>query len=250
MDIGLWEVAALIAAGTAGGFINVMAGGGSVITVPVMIFLGVPGPVANGTNRIAILAQNMTAIATFYRGGVIRVRLALTLAACAIPGALLGALLGARLSGPLFNQILAGVMLAVLVLMQFHGSSPTPYEAQAQPKRPVTGHVLMVAAGFWGGFIQIGMGFILMPILHRVMGLDLVTTNALKVTVVALYTLVALAVYATTSEILWLVGAILAIGNSLGGFVGARMTLSRGDTLIRRVFTVAIVLMVVRLLLF
>ena len=75
MALEFWHFAALIAAGTIGGIINVMAGGGSIITVPLMILLGVPGPVANGTNRIAILAQNVTAVATFHHNGLTRFRL-------------------------------------------------------------------------------------------------------------------------------------------------------------------------------
>ena len=84
----LWHYGALIAAGIIGGAINVMAGGGSVITVPVMVFLGVPGPIANGTNRIAILAQNLIAVGTFMRGGQGDFRLSISLALCALPGAL------------------------------------------------------------------------------------------------------------------------------------------------------------------
>ena len=248
MSLELWQIVALVVAGTLGGFINVMAGGGSVITVPVMIFLGVPGPVANGTNRIAILAQNLTAITTFRRAGVTHFKLSLSLAACALPGALLGAWLGASLSGERFNQILAVVMLAVLVLMQTQRNQTSV--ASDQPKNLLAGHLLMVAAGFWGGFIQIGMGFILMPILNRVMGLDLVTTNVHKVCIVAVYTIGALAVFIFQSDILWLVGGILALGNSLGGFLGAKLTLSRGEQLIRHVLTVAILLMVARLLFF
>lgn len=248
-DIELWQAAALIAAGTVGGFINVMAGGGSIITVPVMLFLGVPGPVANGSNRIAILAQNLTAITTFFRGGHAHFKLSLTLALCATPGAVLGAWVGAQLSGDTFNTVLAGVMLAVMVLM-YTGGAKAHTETVTNPQRMVAGHVLMVAAGFWGGFIQIGMGFILMPILNRVMGLDLVTTNVHKVFIVAVYTVAALAVFATTSEVLWLVGGVLAIGNMLGGFLGARLTLASGDRWIRRLLFVAITGMVIKLLFF
>jgi uncharacterized membrane protein YfcA len=248
-DFELWHALVLIAAGTLGGFINVMAGGGSIITVPVLLFLGVPGPVANGSNRIAILAQNLTALSTFRRAGRHHLRLGLSLALCATPGAVLGAWIGAQLSGEAFNRVLAGVMLAVMVLMASDRGRPSGNTAD-QPRRLWLGHVLMVAAGFWGGFIQIGMGFLLMPILNRVMGLDLVTTNVLKVTIVAVYTAAALAVFATTSEVLWLVGGVLAIGNALGGFLGARLTLSRGELWIRRVLFAAITAMVIKLLFF
>ena len=248
MNLELWQMALLVGAGIIGGAINVIAGGGSIITVPAMIFLGVPGPVANGTNRIAILAQNITAISTFRRSGLSNVRLSLTLSACAVPGAVAGAWLGTRLTGEIFNTVLAGVMVLVLILMQTRpGSAPVK---GGEPRNLLAGHIMMLAAGFWGGFIQIGMGFILMPILNRVMGLDLVTTNVYKVAIVAVYTAAALIVFAVGSDILWLTGAILAIGNSLGGYLGAKLTLQRGERLIRHVLIVAIVVMIVRLLFF
>jgi uncharacterized membrane protein YfcA len=108
----------------------------------------------------------------------------------------------------------------------------------------------MAAAGFWGGFIQIGMGFVVLPIMHRVMGLSLVNTNILKVFIIFTYTLLAIFVFAATSEVLWVVGAIAAIGNVAGGIVGARLTLSHGEVLIRRVLTAAIIAMVIKLLFF
>ena len=117
MDLAVWEIAVLIVAGVAGGFINVMAGGGSVITVPVMIFLGVPGPVANGTNRLPILAHNITAALTYLRHGLPQSGMILSLALCAIPGAVVGALVGARLPTETFNLLLAAVMAAALVNM-------------------------------------------------------------------------------------------------------------------------------------
>ena len=248
MELELWHYPALVIAGMLGGLINVMAGGGSILTVPLMILLGIPGPVANGTNRIAILAQNITAVATFHHGGLTRLRLGLTLTACAIPGAVAGAWVGTTLSGEVFNAILAVIMIGVLILMQTGGAKKV--STDDEPQRLVLGHCLMVLAGFWGGFIQIGMGFILMPIMNRVMGLNLVTVNVLKTFIVAGYTLFALIIFMINSDILWLVGGVLAVGNSLGGFLGAKLTISKGERLIRRFMTVAIVVLVVRLLFF
>ena len=94
------------------------------------------------------------------------------------------------------------------------------------------------------------MGFVVLPIMHRVMGLSLVDTNILKVFIIFTYTLLAVFVFAATSEVIWLVGAIAAIGNVAGGMVGARLTLSHGEQLIRRVLTIAIIAMIIKLLFF
>ncbi len=249
VEFGLWQAGLLTAVGIIAGFLNVMAGGGSLLTVPVLVFMGLPGPVANGTNRIAILAQNLSAVTAFFRRGFSDFRLSLTLAACAVPGALGGALLGAGLDGIWFNRILALVMLGVMLVMHFDkGSRNRPTDYQPTRAQLVRGHLLMVGAGFWGGFIQIGVGFILMPILNRVMGLDLVRTNMHKVFIIAVYTIVALSVFASRVELLWQVGLALALGNSIGGYLGAHFTVTRGDKLIRLILNIVLIAFIIKLL--
>lgn len=253
MELAAWEVIVLIVAGFAAGLVNVMAGGGSILTVPIMMFLGMPGPVANGTNRITIVAHNAAAMATYLRHGVPHAKLCLSLTLVAIPPALIGAWLSTRLDTDQFEGILAVVMVAVLILMQApQGKAQGSAEGSAEdtPKNLLTGHLLMALAGLWGGFIQIGMGFIVLPIMHRVMGLSLVSTNILKVFIIFTYTLLAVFVFAATSEVLWLVGAIAGIGNVFGGMVGARLTLTHGEKLIRRMLTVAIIAMIIKLVFF
>jgi uncharacterized membrane protein YfcA len=251
VEIGLWQAFTLTGVGVLAGFLNVMAGGGSLVTMPVMIFMGLPGPVANGTNRIAILAQNVTAVATFFRRGFAEFRLSLSLAACAVPGAIGGALIGVHLEGEWFNRLLALVMVAVMLIMHFDRNRG-PGDPNSEPTRQqlVRGHLLMVAVGFWGGFIQIGVGFIIMPVLSRVMGLDLVRTNMHKVFIIAVYTAVALAIFASQVELLWAVGAALALGNSIGGYLGAHFTVSKGERLIKLILNLVLVVFIAKLLFF
>jgi uncharacterized membrane protein YfcA len=251
LEFSLWQAGLLTAIGVVAGFLNVMAGGGSLLTVPAMVFMGVPGPVANGTNRIAILAQNITAITTFFSKGFADFRLSLSLAACAIPGAVAGALLGVRLEGEWFNRMLALVMLAVMLIMHFDkGNKAAAENHQPSKIQLLRGHLLMVGVGFWGGFIQIGVGFIIMPVLNRVMGLDLVRTNMHKVFIVACYTVVALIVFASQIEILWVVGAALALGNAIGGYLGAHFTVTRGERLIKVVLNLVLIVFIIKLLFF
>jgi len=245
----LWQAALLTGVGIVAGFLNVMAGGGSLLTVPVLVFMGLPGPVANGTNRIAILAQNLSAITAFFRRGFSDFRLSLSLAACAVPGAVAGALLGGNLDGALFNQVLALVMNGVLLVMHFDkGSADAPADRQPSRQQLFRGHLLMVGAGFWGGFIQIGVGFIIMPILNRAMGLDLVRTNMHKVFIIAVYTIVALVVFASAVELMWLVGLALALGNAIGGYLGAHFSVTRGEKLIRVILNIVLIAFIIKLL--
>jgi uncharacterized membrane protein YfcA len=249
LDAELWQLALLAGTGVAAGFLNVMAGGGSLLSVPMMLFLGLPGPVANGSNRISIIAQNIVAVRTFFRRGFSDFPLSLSLTAFAIPGAVLGAIVGVELDGEWFERVLALVMIGVLVLMQFDSKKRKGPSLELTRRRWWAGHVLMFGAGCWGGFIQIGVGFILMPILHRVMGLDLVRTNMHKVFIALSYNLIALAIFASVVSIHWSFGLALAAGNALGGYFGARFSVSGGELWIRRVFTGVLLVFIAKLLL-
>ncbi len=246
MEFELWQLFLLAGVGVLSGFLNVMAGGGSLLALPVLIFMGLPGNVANGTNRVAIVAQNASAVTSFFRKGYSEIRTMLTLALCAVPGAAMGAYLGTQVSGELFNRILGGLMIALLILMS---RKQRDAEVTEKPKRLVLGHILMVAVGFYGGFIQAGVGFFLMAVLYRVVGLDLVRVNAYKVFIVGIYTLVALAIFADRGQVLWLAGASLAVGTTIGGWIGAHFTVKRGERLIRIVLNAVLIVMAARLLL-
>lgn len=253
MDLAFWQLALLTCAGLVAGWLNVMAGGGSMLTVPIMVFMGMPGPEANGTNRIAILAQNISAVGTFFQQGFRDLKLGFSLAAAAIPGAIAGALVGVRLEGEWFDRVLGVIMIVMMILMmKGSGSKTSNAHTPHQPSRKqlIRGHLCMIGAGFWGGFIQIGVGFILMPILHRVMGFDLVRVNFFKVFVVLIYTIVALIVFATSTQIYWLAGFALAIGNAIGGSLGARASISKGEGLIRWVLNIVLVSFIIKLIFF
>lgn len=249
--MALWELALLAVAGFAAGWVNVIAGGGSLFTVPVMVFLGLPGPVANGTNRIAIIAQNIASVGAFRRKGFSDFRLSASLAAAASVGAFAGAMVGVELEGDWFNRVVALTMAGVMIAMMFgEDRKAPPPDASSKAKNIALGHVLFVGAGFWGGFIQIGVGFLMMPILYRVMGLDLVRVNMHKVFIALIFSIVALGVFAAKVEIAWMAGAALAVGNALGGWLGAGSAVTRGAGFIKKVMYAAIVVMVVALLFF
>ncbi|OSM04895.1 sulfite exporter TauE/SafE family protein [Magnetofaba australis] len=250
-----WQMALLALAGVAMGWINTIAGGGSLISAPLLLFLGLPAPMANGTNRIGVLAQSLAAVLRFYKtlGGA-EWRLGLTLSAVSCIGALLGAMIGVKLDGVWFNRVLAGVMAGVLLLMASGRKESAAASDDGQtphtpaPRNLLWGHLAMLGAGFWGGFIQIGVGFILMPALHRVMGMDLVRVNFHKSFIVLIYTLLALAVFASQGQVDWGAGAALALGAWVGGWLGAHTTLTRGDAWVRRALYVTGALFILKLL--
>jgi len=248
MDI--WQLLLLALVGILAGFVNVMAGGGSLLTMSIMVFMGMPGPVANGTNRVAISAQNISSVVGFFRKGFSEFKLSLTLSACALPGAAAGAYWGTKLDGVWFNRVLACVMIAVMILMAMRKRKAEIARpvGEISRRRVIAAHVLMVAVGVYGGFIQAGVGFILMFILHRVLGLDLVRVNMHKVFIVGVYTIAALTIFACRGNVVWIAGLFLAVGNSVGAWVSTHFAVKKGEHIIRIVLYIALVAMVIKLL--
>lgn len=241
-----WGVLAVFAAGLAAGFLNVMAGGGSLLTLPVLLFVGLPAPLANGTNRLGILVQNVVATVSFRREGIREVRAAAPAALLTIPGAIAGALLAVRVSDALFRAILAAVLLLSVI-----GIFATPRRDLAPgavPKRLAPAAVLsFLGIGFYGGFIQAGVGILIMGVLHGLLHVHLIRVNAWKVVVVLVFSIPALTVFIATGNVDWVTGAVLTAGTSLGAVAGARISVRRGERTIRWVVAGALLLMAGRL---
>jgi uncharacterized membrane protein YfcA len=235
--------------GVVAGVANVSAGGGSLLTVPMLIFTGLPGPVANGTNRIALVLQNAVAIRTFRGGGVSEWRRSLPLTLAALPGVALGAWLGVVIDDHLFRRLL-GVVL--LVMLGFVLSRPRSRGVPAAPSAAPRAATLVSFAfiGFYSGFIQAGVGFLFIFALVTFEHLDLVRTNAVKVTAILAFQVLALAVYAWGGKVVWIPGLTLGIGNMLGGWLGVRLSLSRGERYLRPAIAVCVVAFAVKLIFF
>lgn len=235
----------LVAIGLVAGFTNVMAGGGSLLTLPLLIFMGHTPAAANGTNRIALLTQNIVSVNEFRRRGLADLRLSLTLGLCTLPGAVAGAVAAVRIDPLWFKRLLAAVMVGVLVVAL---RNRPPAAGSGRTHRGLA-HLGMVGVGFYGGFVQAGVGFLFMAIVRGLLHLDLVRTNMHKVFVVGLYMVPSLLVFAASGDVHWLAGAVLAIGTAAGGWLGTRVQITRGEGLVRVVLAVAVVAMAVKLLL-
>ena len=257
----LIEVGLLILAGVATGFVNVFAGGGSMFSVPALIFLGIPGPIANGTNRIAILVQTAASVSAFKRKGLSDFKLSFSLALFTLPGAIIGAYSATKIRSSDFNVLLAGVMVIVMALTFFGQKSKKTASAPAPPKgemsqglpsraRLIWGHLAMIILGFWGGFIQIGAGFILIPILHRIMGFDLLRTNVNKAMIAFLYTIVTLIVFVRELEIAWAAGLFVAFGSVIGSSIAVQSHVSKGNDFVRWMINAIFVVFIIKLLFF
>ena len=238
----------LIVVGFAVGFINTVAGGGSLISLPVLIFLGLPPSVANGTNRVAVVIQNIMGTAGFKSKGVSTYPFNVYLGISALFGAILGAYIAVDIKGETFNRILAIIMIIVVLIIIFK-----PKIRMEELQEKTTGKHLWIGIiaffffGIYGGFINAGLGFIIILFLHYVNKMTLVRSNATKVAVVLIYTLAALTVFVLNDKVIWAVGLILAIGNGLGAWLASRISVNKGDGFIKTFLVVMVVIMAIKL---
>jgi uncharacterized membrane protein YfcA len=227
--------------------VNVLAGGGSLLTVPLLVLLGLPGTLANGSNRVGVLLQCLTAAWRFRAHGVFEPRSVAGVLGPVIAGALIGAVCATRLADATFERAFGVLMLVVLVptLRRLSGAGA--------PKRPSAGWPPLVSAsvffaiGLYAGAFQAGVGLpLLMALLHS--GYDVVRANSIKVAVIAVATLVAVPVFAQQGQIAWVPALLLASGFSAGGAVGARLAVRGGERVVRPVLAVAVVILAARML--
>lgn len=240
------EAILLLFGGLAAGFINTLAGGGSAITIPIMTeIVGIS--VANGTNRIAILMANASALTRFQRGGVVPWASVTVLIAPTVVGAALGAWTATQMSGDVLKKVFAFVLVLVAA------------SVLVRPSRWVEGHervmrepwrsLLFFGIGFYGGSVQAGVGFMLLGGLVIGSGMDLVQGNAAKVVLILAYTPVALILFASASQVDLQVGLVLSLGQMTGAWIAARLAILKGASWIRWVLVVAAIVAAVRMLL-
>jgi len=225
---------AVVAAGFAAGFINTLAGSGSLITLPLLIFLGLPANVANGTNRIAILLQNVVSVSSFRRQRVLDLRRGLMLAAPAVIGGIIGAQIAVSLDEEMIRRVIGVLMVVMLVVMVVRPKRWLSGRPESLSERPGLMQLLIFfGIGAYGGFIQVGVGVFLLAGLVLSAGYDLVRANAVKVLIILCFTALALVVFVINKQVDWFVGLILAMGNMTGAWVAARMAVKRGAGFVR-----------------
>jgi len=241
------EAFLLVLVGLVASTVNTLAGGGSFLTLPVLLFMGLPAGPANATNRLGVLTQNVGAVWGFHRHGVLDWRWAIGAAVPTAMGSALGAWLALGVGDRDFKRILAFLMMGLCLWTLVDRGGRSRETVGAFAARPWLVRAGFFLAGIYGGFIQAGVGFLVLA-LTTLAGLDLVRGNAVKVLAVLLQTLVALAVFLTAGELRWPEGACLALGGLLGSIVGVRLTVLKGHRWLKTVVAVTMVLLAVRLL--
>ena len=237
---------ALAAAGLVAGVINTLAGGGTLLTVPTLVYFGLPATVANGTNRVGVLLQNFFATRSFRREGFDAIAESLPIVFPAVVGSILGATVASRMSAELYERVFGLAMIGLLVPILRGQKAKRPDVPIAQRSR-LMNTAIFFAIGCYGGSIQAGVGIFVIAALAR-SGLDLVRANAVKVILVGALTLVALPVFILHGQIDWPFALAMASGFALGGELGARAAARGGERLIKPVLVLSVLAMAGRML--
>jgi len=248
MEITPVQLVAVLLSGLAAGFINVLAGGGSFLTLAALDFAGLDIAVANATNRVAVEVGAVTSTLGFRSKGVCDFRFAAVLALPGLLGSLVGALIASRLPGDVFKRLVGVAMVFMLVTLIFHGERWIKKADTALSRKRRVWTLVFFFIGIYGGAIQAGVGFLLTAALVLLAGQDLVRTAFFKVFTVGVYTLGALAMFALQGQVNWLMGAVLSVGNGLGAWLTSRLAVAKGEGLIRWVLIIMLAVLSVRYL--
>lgn len=246
-----YQYLAVVGVGLVAGIINTLAAGGSLLTLPLLVFLGIPSTNANAINRIAILLQNVVAVRKFQKKQVLDLKQDYKMGIPAVIGSVAGALIATVISAPAMDVSLGVIMLVMFLVVLLNPGSWVKGKDGKPPVPLWLQYVIFFFIGIYGGFIQAGVGFFLLTGLVLGCGCNLVKANAIKVLIILLYTPVALTLFIIGGLLTWeyaFIGLFLAAGNMMGAYIGVNIAVKRGAKFLRYMLLVAIFIASLRLI--
>lgn len=246
-----WLYILIVVVGVFVGFINTLAGSGSLITLPLLIFLGLDPNTANGTNRLAIFLQSLSAVSGFKQKKVFEIKEGIHYGLPAVIGAILGALVAVETKPEVLNFIIAFLLVGMLILLLFNPQKWIKENPKGEKTKPGIIHfILFFVIGAYAGFIHAGVGFFWIAALVLGAGYDLVKANAIKMFIVMLYMPITLAIFAFNHQVDYGLGFLLGAGAIIGARLAVRISIKKGSSFIRYILLLAILVSAVKLLFF
>ncbi|MBI9068905.1 MAG: sulfite exporter TauE/SafE family protein [Salinivirgaceae bacterium] len=243
------NISLIIGAGFLAGFINTLAGSGSLITVPLLIFMGLPANIANATNRVMILLTNIVGVSSFRQQKVFKLKDSIWLSLPAIVGAIIGALIAVDINEEIMTKIIGGLMVFLLITIIYKPQKwLKDIEAKTEKKFKFWQYILMFFVGLYGGFIQIGVGVFILSGLVLSCGFDLVKANAVKLFIILMYTIFALGIFIYNGQVNFIAGFLLAAGSMIGSFIATRVAVEWGPKFVRIILLTVVIVAIVKLL--
>jgi uncharacterized membrane protein YfcA len=239
----------IILTGIVAGFLNTIAGGGTLLTVPILMFVGLPSAVANGTNRLALASENIVAVINFRQKGFFDWKLSLLLAIPALLGSIIGANVAIVLPDKIFKATFGIVMIFVIFSMIWDPQKRIKTNNLISRKKgKIVSVVIFFFVGLYGGFIQAGVGIIIIALFRLLTGFELAKINSYKVFIVGIYIFISLFVFIINGKVNWLYGICLSIGNGFGAYLGCRLSIKKGEKWIKVILFAVVIFMSLNLL--
>ena len=225
-ELSFQSLAILAAAGVLATFVNVIAGGGGMIVLPALMALGLPADVANGTYRLGVVTQSIAGTAALRKEGKLDTSAIVPILIPTVFGASLGALLATWMPREVLKPIMLATMIVMAALIVFRKRTLIPGEGRAlSPSEAPRSYLGLFLAGVYGGFIQAGVGFLLLGVIVGTLRHDLVSGNALKLVVTLAFGTVSLGIFIWAGLVSWAPALVLAASSILGARLGVRLML-------------------------
>jgi uncharacterized membrane protein YfcA len=241
MTVGIFI--ALVCSGLAVGFINTLAGGGTVISMTLFMMLGLSPITANGTNRIGIVLQNLVAVVNFRRNKTLNISKSIKWAIPVIVGSLIGSRLSVEINSTIFGVCFVAVMVFMALMLLFNPTAWLKGNPDKMNKSTTfIEYFFLFLIGVYAGFIHVGTGYFLLAVFVLMNGYNLLQANAIKNFVVLLYVPFSLAIFIYRGEVNYEYGFIHAIGNVIGAYIASRWAVNWGINFVRWMVIVFIVL--------
>ncbi len=235
MDTDILNFVIYFFTGLVVGFINTLSGSGSLISLPVLIFLGVPPGIANGSNRIAILLQSLVGLLAFKKEKIVPRKPTLTLSIPFILGAIPGAFIATQEFALInFEKILGIIFIIIIPFIiflpdKFNKPFTTDNSSDIKPLHFLFYFIL----GLYGGFLQAGVGIFLLFLLVSVSGFDLIRANVIKLFLTFIFTPLIIIIFWQYNQIDWIIGLVLGAGSMFGAYIAVKTAIKKGIALIK-----------------
>jgi uncharacterized protein len=247
MDLSLSAMGLLVVAALLGGFVDSIAGGGGIITVPALLAVGVPPHLALGTNKLQASFGSLTAALNYRRGEMVRFReLGLGVAFTAF-GAFVGTRTIQAISADYLKHLIPALLVVIFVYMLCHpklGTTRKPHRISPWLFYLVFGCLI----GFYDGFFGPGAGSFWMIAFALWLGFDLKKATAHTKVMNFTSNIVSLATFLVGGHVVVLAGLAMGMAQILGAYLGSHLVLKRGTRLVRVFFLCVVAVTIAKLL--
>lgn len=227
MEFEHFIIPLLIIAGFLSGFINTLAGNGSVFTLSLLLFLDMPVHLANGTNRVGALTQSVTSVLSFRKDKRFKELIdeGWWYTIPTIIGAILGAWTSNYVDALYFKWIIVSLMVFILFLVLFKPKRWLKEVKENVERKTLLNLFMLLGIAFYAGFIQMGMGVLYLSTFVLAFKYTLLQSNMIKIMLTVFMIIPALAIFIYNDLVRWDYGISLAIGQSIGAFIATKFAL-------------------------